>query len=481
MPASRLRSEIFSNVDAAWLHMEQPSNMAMITGVLMFDRPLDFQRLRATIEHRFLTFDRFCQRVREPRLPLGLPRWETDPNFNLDEHLLRVRLPDPGDQIALQDLVGDLMSTQLDFSKPLWQMHYVENFGQGSAIINRLHHCIGDGLALVQVLLSMTDEQTDAPWPEAVEEPTHTALSLFSRLLLPALKAARFAGRTWNTTGSLLHEGMQLLVNPAHLVDAAKLTAGGTRALGKLLLIPPDRKTIFKGKCGIPKHAAWSTPIPLEEVKTVAHLMGGTVNDILLSAVTGGLRRYLENRGEPTEGLNIRAVVPVSLRPQEDLDKLGNRFGLVFLSLPVGIRDPLQRLFALKRRMDSIKNSPEAMVAFGILGAIGMTPAQIEHIIVSIFGMKGTAVMTNVPGPRQQLYMAGGQLTGLMFWVPQPGNLAMGVSIISYNGEVILGVATDACLVPNPELIVASFQAEFAYLKRWGQPSRADARGSRTY
>jgi WS/DGAT/MGAT family acyltransferase len=327
----------------------------------------------------------------------------------------------------------------------------------------------------------MTDEQADAPWPEAVEEPTRAELSLFSRLLLPALKAARFAGRTWNTTGSLLHEGMQLLVNPAHLVDAAKLTAGGTRALGKLLLIPPDRKTIFKGKCGIPKHAAWSTPIPLEEVKTVAHLMGGTVNDILLSAVTGGLRRYLENRGEPTEGLNIRAVVPVSLRPPEDLDKLGNRFGLVFLSLPVGIRDPLQRLFALKRRMDAIKNSPEAMVAFGIRGAIGMTPVQIEHIIVSIFGMKGTAVMTNVPGPRQQLYMAGGQLTGLMFWVPQPGNLAMGVSIISYNGEVILGVATDACLVPNPELIVASFQAEFAYLKRWGQPSRADARGSRTY
>lgn len=471
MSAVRLKSEFFTNVDAAWLHMETPTNMAMITGVSMFEQPLDFQRLRATIEHRFLSHDRFRQRVREPRLGLGLPRWETDPDFDLDFHLQRIRLPRPANQIALQNLVGELMSTQLDFSKPLWQMHYVENFGRGSALITRLHHCIGDGLALVQVLLSMTDESPDAAWPETSEGPPQEK-SRLTRLLIPAVSATRLVGKTWNAAEHLLHEGMQTLVNPFRIFEIARLATKSTRALGKLLLIPPDRKTLLKGRCGVVKRAAWSAPIKLEDVKTVAHLMGGTVNDILLSAVTGGVRRYLEGRGELVEGLNIRAVVPVSLRPPEEINKLGNRFGLVFLSLPIGIRDPLKRLFVLKRRMDEIKNSPEAMVAFGILGAIGMTPIEIEHIIVRIFGMKGTAVMTNVPGPRQPLFLAAGELRGLMFWVPQPGNLGMGVSIISYNGAVILGVATDACLVPDPEIIVACFQDEFEYLKRWGRPDK---------
>jgi diacylglycerol O-acyltransferase / wax synthase len=198
--------------------------------------------------------------------------------------------------------------------------------------------------------------------------------------------------------------------------------------------------------------------------------MGGTINDILLSAVTGALRRYLEERGEPVGGLNIRAIVPVNLRPPEELGKLGNRFGLVFLSLPVGISDPIKRLVVLKQRMDAIKNSPEAVVALGILNVIGMTPTQIEKIIISIFGMKGSAVMTNVPGPRQMLYLAGKPVTAIMFWVPSPAGLNIGVSIFSYAGDIFLGVATDAGVVADPERIIELFQIEFAYLNSWGRP-----------
>jgi hypothetical protein len=150
---------------------------------------------------------------------------------------------------------------------------------------------------------------------------------------------------------------------------------------------------------------------------------------------------------------------------------MGNRFGLVFLSLPIGTRDPLKRLVTLKRRMNAIKDTPEAVVAFGILGAIGLSPTQVEDIIVSIFGMKGTAVITNVPGPRQPLYFAGQKIETLMFWVPTPANLAMGVSIISYAGQVILGVTTDEGLIPDPENILRSFYDELEYLKRWGRPS----------
>jgi len=193
----------------------------------------------------------------------------------------------------------------------------------------------------------------------------------------------------------------------------------------------------------------------------------------LLAAVTGALRRYLEAQRQPTEGIDIRAIVPVNLRPPDDEEQFGNRFGLVFLSLPVGIRDPLHRLRVLKHRMDAIKNSPEAVVAFGILNAIGMTPTQVEAVITRIFGIKGTAVMTNVPGPRQLLYLAGKPLREMMFWVPAPANLGMGVSILSYAGQVIVGVATDTALVPDPDTIVTAFHSELDFLRNWGRPPRA--------
>jgi WS/DGAT/MGAT family acyltransferase len=471
------KRELFSNVDAAWLHMETPTNMAMITGVMMFDERIDYQRLQKTLESRLLPYERFHQKVREPARGIGLPHWEEDPKFDMAYHLQKVRLPEPAGLEALQTLVGELMSTPLDFSRPLWQYHYVENFGQGSAVIARLHHCIADGLALIQVLLSMTDDCPDVPCVEIEPEPEHELRPL-ARLLVPALLATRHVRRTVKTTirtaETLLHEGMEFIARPSKVIDIAKLSTGSTRALGKLLLIGPDPKTFFKGKCDVTKKAAWSEQIPLDDIKSIGRLMGGTVNDVLLSALTGALRRYLEGRGGSVEGLNIRAVVPVSLRPPGDVDKLGNRFGLVFLSLPIGIRDPLNRLVALKRRMDAIKRSPEALVAFGILNAIGMTPKQIEKIVITIFGMKGTAVMTNVPGPREPIYLAGARMSNLMFWVPQPGNLGLGVSIISYAGGVILGIASDAGLVPDPETIACYFNEEVQYLKRWGRRSETN-------
>jgi WS/DGAT/MGAT family acyltransferase len=295
-------------------------------------------------------------------------------------------------------------------------------------------------------------------------------LSPLARLLQPAVKAAMIVGRTWRMAGGLAYEGMEALIHPSRLIDLAKTGTSATRAFSKLLLIGPDQKTPLRGKCGVSKRAVWSKAIDLDDVKGIGRLMGSTVNDILLAAVTGALRRYLESQGEMVEGLNIRSIVPVNLRPPEELDLMGNRFGLVFLSLPVGVRDPLKRLMVLRRRMNDIKDSPEAVVAFGILGAIGLTPSQIENIIITIFGMKGTAVMTNVPGPRQPLYMAGGKIDGLMFWVPTPGNLGLGVSIVSYAGEVILGVATDEGLIPDPEAILESFYEELDYLKGWGRP-----------
>jgi diacylglycerol O-acyltransferase / wax synthase len=445
-------SEAFSNVDSAWLNMDEPTNLMMITGVLMFEGPLDLERFHVVLERRLLRFARFRMRLERPHQRGGTHRWVPDPHFNLRAHLHRVALPAPGGQEALQELVSDLMSTPLDYSKPLWQFHIVENFSGGSALIARLHHAIADGIALVQVLLSLTD---DAPLghEEAHEQTTHPNGRSTSRpleaLLAPVSAAVDAAVRG----------------GPDTLIEAAQLGGRGAAALNKLLFMEPDPPNLFKGPLGVEKRAAWSQPIPLEDIKAVGRMARGTVNDVLINAVAGALRRYLLGRGTEANGLNLRAVVPVNLRPlDQPITELGNKFGVVFLALPVGIADPFDRLLELKRRMESIKSSPEAVVAFGILNLIGASPPPLADVAVDMFGSKATAVMTNVPGPRQPIYLAGARIDKTMFWVPQSGHLGLGVSIFSYAGSVLVGVASDAGLVPDPEAIVAAFHAELEAL-----------------
>jgi len=276
--------------------------------------------------------------------------------------------------------------------------------------------------------------------------------------------ARKTAKTTRKFTGLVLNEGLETLRDPFHLVDIAKIGLDGVTAFGKLTLRSPDPKTIFKGKLEVAKKAAWSKALPLPEVKLLGKVAGGTVNDVLLTAMTGALRRYLLSRGERVEGLNFRAAIPVNLRPLDGPIEMGNKFGLVFLSLPVGIEDELERLWELKRRMDALKGSAEAVVSLGILNAMGVAPDEIENVLVTMFGQKATAVMTNVPGPAQTIYLAGIPMRGIMFWVPQSGRLGLGISIISYDNQVLLGVATDARLVPDPEEIVRFFEVEFDHM-----------------
>ncbi len=447
-------------VDTAWLRMEDPTNLMMISGFMTFGAPLEYERLKAIIEQRLLRFDRFRQRVVRPAW--GDPYWEEDPDFDVNYHLQRATLPPPGDQTALQDLASLLASRQLDFARPLWQLHLVEEYGEGCALICRLHHCIGDGMALVYVLLSLTDTVPDAPWPLVLPQvDRRPRKSGGRRLFRPARKLLRTTRRL---TATVARQCQEVRADPSRAKSLARTGARGSSALAGLLLLPPDPKTVFKGTLGVGKQAAWSAPIPLQEVKAVGKGLGGTVNDVLLTAMSGALRRYLQDRGERVEGLNFRAVVPVNLRPLGTEEELGNRFGLVFLSLPIGIADPSDRLRELKVRMDALKDSLQAPVAFGILTAIGIAPETIQDLVVLMFGMKGTGVMTNVAGPRQPLYLAGAPLDSLMFWVPQSGRLGLGVSILSYAGQVWLGVITDKGLVPDPDAIIAGFHAEFESL-----------------
>jgi WS/DGAT/MGAT family acyltransferase len=412
--------------------MEDPTNLMMITGLFLFPERLDAARLRATLEERLLRFDRFRQRARSRGA--ARPVWEGDPAFALDHHLVPCRLPPPADQKTLLDLVSELMSQPLDRERPLWQLHLVENLREGSALVARLHHAIADGMALMRVLMSLTDEV-----PGTGNGPVPS----------PPGPGARRA---------LVGEG--LTVGPRVMLDLARKHVEAAAELGRLLL-DSEPPTPFKGRLGRAKRAAVSRPIPLEAVKALRHGPQATVNDVLLAALTGGLRGYLVQRGTPLpENLCLRAVVPVDLRRSDEED-LGNRFGMVFVPLPVGLSDPRQRLAEVKRRMDHLKSSPQAVVVFGLLTAVGAAPAELQQRVVDLFGSKATAVVTNVPGPRQTLYLAGSPIQSLMFWVPQSGRLGLGVSILSYNGQVRVGVACDAGLVPDPQSLVARFEESF--------------------
>lgn len=454
--------ERLSSTDRLLLRAEDPTNPMMITGVMVFGEPLAFELLRETIEARFLRYARFRQRVVQPTWPWRTLYWEDDPGFDLDYHLQPTVLPEPGDQAALQDLVSLLASTQIDLNKPLWQFHYIEKYHGGSALICRLHHCMADGVALVHVLLSLTD--AGSPQPENAQprlgKPQHGQ----GRLGALARRArARYVHRR-QAARKLARRGLGLLFHPARAAELARLGTEAVSTLGNLALMPPDPRTTFRGKMDVTKRAAWSAPVPLDDVKAIGRRMGGTVNDILLTAVTGALQRYLQRRGEWQDGITLRAAVPVNMRPPGTEGELGNRFGMVFLSLPIDRADPVERLRELKRRMDELKSSLEPPLTSALLQVIGMVPVTIQAMLVDFLGSKATVLMTNVIGPQEPICLADAPLESLMFWVPQSGGVGLGVSILSYAGQVRLGVLVDEGLIPDPEVIVAAFHAEFETL-----------------
>ncbi len=475
---SRKSQEPMSKVDTAWLRMETPTNLMMISGVMMLDRPLDIARFKRMLAERFLAYRRFRQKA---VTTTGGAVWETDRDFDLDWHVRITALPGAAGTAELQHLVSQLASTPLDHSKPLWQFHVVEKYGQGSALITRIHHCYADGLALVQVVLSLTDSdrkrEKAAPLASTWLNQDHGGV--LDRLLQPA--RAGF-GKAMHIGERIIGKGLELVSQPgaaSRLVDEGSAIA---REFAAALTLADDPPTRFKGPLGVTKRVAWMEPLELEEVKSVGRGLGCTVNDVLMASVAGALRSYLLDLDESVDGLTIRATVPVSLRPLEHAKKLGNHFGLVFLELPIGEPNPLRRLERVAGCMREIKRSRQAVMTFGLLAALGMGPSLLQRPALELFSRKATAVATNVPGPPEPLYLAGCKITEQMFWVPQSGSIGMGISILSYNGKVFFGLIADAKLVPDPNQIIRRFRPEFdkllliALMEDWQQPiTAADA------
>jgi len=451
-------NEFISCVDTAWLRMDRPNNLMQIIGVLMFEGDLDEARLINGLRHTISVQPRFHQRA---VLEGGSYYWRHDPDFDLDQHLKRVILPGKAGKIELEKLVADLASTPLNHQRPLWDMHLTDTSLGGQALVVRIHHAMGDGFSLVRAMLTMMDntpegaDRTPSSAPQVEddneeEDDSHHG----SRLLRAGLKL----------TGTLFSKYVEVVTHPTKAVEYLKTSRDVASELCNIATLGDDSASRLKGKTGSSKRVAWSEQIPLPDIKAVGKVLGCSVNDLLIAATAGAFRHYLQSRGDAVDNIEIRALVPVNMRAPDDDGALGNRFGLVALDLPIDIEHPLARLHAVRDRMQALRSSLQPIVVLNLLHALGMAPKAVQQQAVDLLAAKASAVITNVPGPQQTLYLAGARLRQPLFWVPQAGDIGVGVSILSYDHGVQLGLITDKKLVPDPDQVVDRFAVEFEQL-----------------
>jgi WS/DGAT/MGAT family acyltransferase len=463
-----LHGERMSKVDTAWLRMDSPSNLMMIVGVWVVKPGLRYADLRQRIEERLLKYPRFVQCAVEDATGAT---WVNDAAFDLANHLVIETLahkPRGHEQEALQERLAKLTMQPLDKQHPLWQFHLVEHYKGGSAMMVRIHHCIADGIALLAVTQSLVDGGAPPPQSphhelhkaglEGIEEwVTDSLLKPFTKMTVKALGAV---GVEKGLHGS---------------VDLAKLAYHAMADLAALALMDDDSPTRLKGTPGHAKRVAWCAPIPLAEVKAVGKALNCSINDVLLSCVAGAIGDYLKAHGDATQGKEIRAMVPVNLRSPDHAHHLGNQFGLAPLVLPIGLDNPIERVYEVRRRMQGLKGSMQPLLAFGLLAVAGLLVKPMQDAMLGLFSKKTTAVMTNVPGPREKIKLCGSTVEETLFWVPQSGTVGLGVSILSYGGGVQFGVVSDSTLCPDPQKIIDQFEPEFAKLSMvtlmlpWGE------------
>ena len=447
--------EPVSGTDDAWRRIGTPENLTTITGVLWLDGAIGYDELCDRLEARLCRFDRFRQRVGGRGRTLRRPYWEPAEPFDVETHVQHVALPAPADTAALQRFVGGLMSRPLDERRPLWEAYLADGAGADdeSAVAFRINHSIGDGFALLYVMLGLVDD------PEAMELP----MGIVPEPPGPdEFRESRAGGGEAATTDAADADpetddsGLSLGGGGPNI----GLAATALRAGWDLLTQADEPATSLRGELGAAKRAGWTEPVGLETVKTVGRAHDATVNDVLLGALAGAFRRVLAGRDETVPD-RLRVTVPVNLRPMAARDgSLGNHFGLAFVPLPVGEPALGDRIRAVSDHMSAERAGVEAFLMYLALTAGGRSPDAVLEWLLRRFENRATGVVTNVPGPTAPVEFAGREITDIMFWVPQAVDQGLGISIFSYDGDVRLGIAADANLLDDPTEFADAFRAE---------------------
>jgi WS/DGAT/MGAT family acyltransferase len=467
-----------AHADLTWLLMDRPRNLMHVNALVGFDELPDFETFAEVVMERMVRKYRVLSQVAVERD--GVWMWEDDPAFSLDRHVRRVVLDDGGAE-AVSDYVSGQFSVPFDRSRPLWELQIVsgpESDGPGGYLYSRFHHGIGDGIRLVQVLLGTCDPAEGAT-PKSVgrnaagehHHPLERMLHVVEHSVSDTLdyvghagQAVASAGRTlmstMNPQGLAHHvgEALDLVRHPVKLIDAITGIASvdneisnSWREIGRMLLSDGHDAEAWSGHTGVDKSVAWIERFPLDGIRAAAKTHQATINDVLIAAVSLALTDYLDERGV-SEVSDVAWMMPVSLQPIDGAlpDELGNHFVVVMLSMPLGIRDHGALIDELHRRTTRLKHSAEPLVAFGFQRVIAESPSAIARRVTDYFAGKTIGQLSNVPGPRIAMTMAGAPMRSILGWVPSSGDQPLGICLFSYDGTVNVGVTTDSRMIPDP-------------------------------
>ncbi len=424
-----------SGLDASFLHMERDGAHMHVASTIIFEGPAPTHaEFRDHIASRLHLVPRFRQKLRDVPLGQGRPVWVDDPHLNLDYHVRQTALPAPGSDEQLRNLAARIFSQQLDRSKPLWELWLVEGMEDGRfAVIGKSHHALVDGVSGVDITTVLYDldrepkgpPRTPPPWL-ARPEPTDT------QLLADALK------ERLTSPGEIVRGVRHALRGPRQIVEGVAATG---KMVGAGMAAPA---TPFNVDIG-PHRRFSMTQTNLVDLKRVKDAHGGTVNDVILSVVSGAIGSYLRARGHDTEDLTLRALVPVSIREAEEHGALGNRISAMMAPLPVWCEDPVERLHIVTEQMGDLKSSGQAVGAEIITRLTDFAPTTIVSQAARLQPAQRffNLVVTNVPGPQFPLYVLGRQMESIFPMVPLARRQALCVGIMSYNGQVNFGLIGD--------------------------------------
>jgi diacylglycerol O-acyltransferase / wax synthase len=458
-------------VDASFLHQEKQASHMHVGALVVFEGPSpsreDFcHHLRS----RLRLVPRYRQKLAFPRFEMGRPFWVDDPSFNLDYHVRHTALPKPGSEEQLRHLVGRIFSQRLDRSKPLWELWIVQGLEGGRfALISKTHHALVDGVAgvdIATVLFDLSPVPGELPEDDAwMAQPEPSSAELVAEGVKGLLR----------TPFSLAGQAIGAAQHPGATLGRAREAAEG---LGEVVWagLNPAPDVPLNVEIG-PHRRVWWVESRLDDFKEIKNSLGGTVNDVVLAVVSGALGRWLRHRGVRTEGLELRALVPVSIRAEDERGTLGNRILAMRGPLPVYVRDPVERLTIVREAMGSVKESKQALGAEVIAGLQDFAPptllAQASRLNFStrLFNL----IVTNVPGPQFPLYLLGREMERIVPIAFLPENHALAIAIISYNGKVDFGLLADYDAMADIDVLGGYLEDSLAELLKAARKRSASA------
>jgi diacylglycerol O-acyltransferase / wax synthase len=450
-----------TGLDSSFLHLERDSAHMHVAGCSVFvgSAPA-YEELLAAIDSRLHLVPRYRQRLAFVPLHQGRPVWVDDPHFNLRYHVRHTALPRPGGEAELKRLAGRVFSQALDRSRPLWELWLVEGLADGRfALLSKTHHALVDGVSGVDIATVLFDA---SPEPLPVASPEHEwvarPLPSSAQLLADALLE-----RT-TVPGEVARGVRATLRGPRAMAGRASRALGSVGALAWTGLKAAPTSP-FNVRIGPHRRFTWVTA-DLGQFKAIKNSLGGTVNDVVLAVVTGGLGRYMRLHGDSTDGVELRAMVPVSVRADIERGALGNRVAAMWASLPVGMTDAVQRLRTLSSQMEGVKQSGQAVGAEILTRLSGFAPPTIMAQAARLQARQRlfNLVVTNVPGPQFPLYLLGRELESIYPMVPLAENTALGIAILSYNGQLNFGLVADYDALADVEALADELRASIEEL-----------------